>query len=138
MTNAEFVQTTSRLEKYFDKEYRSEQLKEMFYAVQDWSLERYTKTVNYCIRNNKFLPKIADLLNAEVSNINTSTTQEITVVPCKKCHGSGLIKYFKKIEDGPRTLTYEFIALCNCENGKQQREINGYKFRTIDELGLRV
>lgn len=138
MTNAEFIQATARLEKYFDKEYKTEQLKEMFYAMQDWNLERYTRTVNYCIRNNKFLPKIADMLNTDIGNVNTSRTQEIITVPCKRCNGSGLIKYFKKLEDGPRTLTYEFIALCNCENGKQQKEVNGYKLITADKLGLRV
>ena len=29
MTNTEFIQATSRLEKYFDKEYKTEQLKEI-------------------------------------------------------------------------------------------------------------
>ena len=38
MTNAEFVQATSRLEGYFDKKYTTEQLKEMFYMLKEWSL----------------------------------------------------------------------------------------------------
>ena len=65
MTNAEFVQATSRLEGYFDKKYTTEQLKEMFYMLKEWSLEKYTKAVKYCIRNCKYLPTKRNVLYAK-------------------------------------------------------------------------
>lgn len=136
MTNEEFVQTTSRLEGYFDKEYKTEQLKEMFTVVKGWTIEKYTKAVNYCIRNNKYLPKIADLIGADTATIQTQSTKTIEYTKCKKCNGEGFIKYFKQKKDGSRILKYEYIALCTCENGRKQKEINKFNLPTLAEIGL--
>lgn len=136
MTNEEFVQATSRLEGYFDKEYKTEQLKEMFAVVREWTIEKYTKAVNYCIRNCKYLPKITDLTSADISTVNTQSNKNIEFVTCNKCNGEGFIKYFRQIKDGERVLKYEYIALCTCENAKKQREINKYNFPTLAEIGL--
>lgn len=95
MTNTEFVQATGRLEKYFDKEYKSEQLKEMYNMLKQWSLEKYVKAVTYCIRNCKYLPKIADLTNADISTVKTQSNKDIDFVKCNKCNGEGFIKYFR-------------------------------------------
>ena len=84
MSNEEFIQATSRLEGYFDKEYKTEQLKEMFIAVKGWTIEKYTKAVNYCIRNNKYLPKIADLTSADTATVQTQSTKAIEYSKCKK------------------------------------------------------
>ena len=136
MTNEEFIQATSRLEGYFDKEYKTEQLKEMFIAVKGWTIEKYTKAVNYCIRNCKYLPKIADLTNADTATVQTQSTKTIEYTKCEKCNGEGFIKYFKKKIDGNRTLKYEYIALCTCENAKKQKEINKFNLPTLAEIGL--
>ena len=69
MNNAEFVAATSRLEHYFDKEYKPEQLKIMFDSLKGWTIEKYKKAVNYCVRNCKYLPKIADLTNADIEYV---------------------------------------------------------------------
>lgn len=136
MTNAEFVQVTGRLENYFDKKYTTEQLKEMFYMLKEWSLEKYVKAVSYCIRNCKYLPKIADLTSADISTVKTQSNKEIDFVKCNKCNGEGFIKYFKTKKDGDRILKYEYIALCTCENAEKQRQINKYNLPTLAELGL--
>ena len=136
MTNEEFIQATSRLEGYFDKEYKTEQLKEMFIAVKGWTIEKYTKAVNYCIRNNKYLPKITDLTNADTATVQTQSTKVIEYSKCKKCNGEGFIKYFKEKIDGNRTLKYEYIALCTCQNAEKQRQINKYNLPRLAEIGL--
>lgn len=136
MTNAEFVQVTGRLENYFDKKYTTEQLKEMFYMLKEWSLEKYVKAVSYCIRNCKYLPKIADLTNADISTVKTQSNKDIDFVKCNKCNGEGFIKYFKTKKDGDRVLKYEYIALCICQNAEKQRQINKYNLPTLAELGL--
>ena len=136
MSNEEFIQATSRLEGYFDKEYKTEQLKEMFAVVRGWTIEKYTKAVNYCIRNCKYLPKIADLTNADTATVQTQSTKTIEYTKCEKCNGEGFIKYFKKKIDGNRTLKYEYIALCTCENAKKQKEINKFNLPTLAEIGL--
>ena len=122
MTNAEFVQATSRLENYFDKEYKQEQ---------------YTKAVKYCIRNCKYLPKLADITSADISIVKTQSSKDINFVKCDKCNGEGFIKYFRQKRDGDRVLKYEYIALCTCENAEKQRKINGYNLPTLAELGLK-
>ena len=136
MTNTEFVQTTSRLENYFDKEYKQEQLKEMYYMLKDWSIEKYIKAVTYCIRNCKYLPKLADLTNADVTSVKTQSSKDIDYVKCNKCNGEGFIRYFRQKNDGNRVLKYEYIALCTCQNAEKQRQINKYNLPTLTEIGL--
>lgn len=136
MTNAEFVQTTSRLENYFDKEYKTEQLKEMYNMLKQWSLEKYVKAVTYCIRNCKYLPKLADLTSADITSVKTQSNKDIDFVKCNKCNGEGFIKYFKQKKDGDRILKYEYIALCTCENAEKQKQINKYNLPTLAEIGL--
>lgn len=136
MTNEEFVQVTSRLEKYFDKEYKAEQAKEMYNMLKDWNMEKYVKTVSYCIRNCKYLPKLADITNADISTVRTQSNKVIDFIKCNKCNGEGFIKYFKQKKDGDRILKYEYIALCTCQNAEKQRQINKYNLPTLAELGL--
>ena len=136
MTNAEFVQATSRLENYFDKKYTTEQMKEMFYMLKEWTLEKYVKSVKYCICNCKYLPKLVDLTNADISTVRTQSSKDIDFVKCNKCNGEGFIKYFRQKNDGDRILKYEYIALCTCQNAENQRQINKYNLPTLAEIGL--
>lgn len=136
MTDVEFVKATEKLEQYFDKEYTSNQRKIMFDFFKHWNVEKYNRSINYCIRNNKYLPKIVDLTNADTLTINTQSNKKIIFSKCNICNGEGFVRYFKKIKDGDRIIKYEYIALCTCENAKQQKQINKYNFPTLDELGL--
>ena len=61
----EFIKATSKLEQYFEKEYSNEQRQIMFEEVKNMSLEKYQEAVNNCIRNCKFLPKLADILGKQ-------------------------------------------------------------------------
>ena len=136
MTNAEFIQATTRLENYYDKEYTTEQLKIMFDFLRGWTVEKYMKAINFCLKNNKFLPKIADLTNAEIDNNQVQNKEKIDFVKCDKCNGEGFIKYWKTIQNGGKPIQYEYIALCTCDNADKQRSINGHKLPTLAELGL--
>lgn len=136
MTNAEFIQATTRLENYYDKEYTTEQLKIMFDFLRGWTVEKYMKAINFCLKNNKFLPKIADLTNAEIDNNQVQNKEKIDFVKCDKCNGEGFIKYWKTIQNGGKPIQYEYIALCTCDNADKQRSINGHKLPTLAEVGL--
>ena len=136
MTEAEFIQANSRLERYYDKDYKTEQLKEMFNFFKGWSLEKYIKAVNYCLKNSKYLPKIADLMSASTDDIQVQNKPKIDFVKCNKCNGEGFIKYWKTEPNGGRPIQYEYIALCTCENADKQRTINGHKLPTLAEIGL--
>ena len=80
MTNAEFIQATTRLENYYDKEYTTEQLKIMFDFLRGWTVEKYMKAINFCLKNNKFLPKIADLTNAEIDNNQVQNKEKQSIL----------------------------------------------------------
>ena len=136
MTNAEFIQATTRLENYYDKEYTTEQLKIMFDFLRGWTVEKYMKAINFCLKNNKFLPKIADLTNAEIDNNQVQNKEKIDFVKCDKCNGEGFIKYWKTIQNGGKPIQYEYIALCTGDNADKQRSINGHKLPTLAEVGL--
>lgn len=136
MTQSEFVEATSRLERYYDKEYSNEQLKIMYDFLKDWNKEKYIKAINYCLQNNKYLPKIADLTGANINIAKVKEDKRISFVKCDRCNGEGFIKYFKEVKNGNDTLKYEYIALCICENAKKQKEINKYNLPTLVEVGL--
>lgn len=118
MTDGEFIESTSRLESYFEKEYTTEQRKIMFAELKELSVERYKKAITYCIRNGKFLPKIADILNA-AKEVKLNVTANKVIIECKKCKSIGYVPYYKKIEDGGREIIYQYFAVCDCGNAKK-------------------
>ena len=132
----EFINGLDRLQKYYDKEYTEEQRKIMYDRLKQLSNKEYVRAINIVLDTCKYLPKVADIKNALIQPNNTVTNkEEISFIKCEKC-SNGFIKYFKDIKDGERILKYDFIALCTCENGRKQKEINGYKLPFITEIGL--
>lgn len=118
MTNGEFIEATSRLEKYYEKEFSIEQQRIMFEELREVSVEKYKKAITYCIRNSKFLPKIADILNA-MNEVKTIVAKETTRIECKKCKGVGYVPYYKKNDNGGKEIIYQFFAVCDCGNEKR-------------------
>jgi len=118
MTNGEFIEATSRLEKYYEKEFSIEQQRIMFEELREVSVEKYKKAITYCIRNNKFIPKVSDILNA-INEVKTIVAKETTRIECKKCKGVGYVPYYKKIDNGGKEIIYQFFAVCDCGNEKR-------------------
>lgn len=134
MNLQEFIQVTARAEKYYDKEYTNEQKKIMYDILKNWTVQEYSKAITYCIENCKYLPKIADIKQIKV-DYKPNYTQEqdnFEYVKCEKCKNTGFIRYYKKLDQ----YTYEYVALCTCENGKHYKQ-NGYGIlKFIPEIGL--
>ena len=135
MTNQEFIEATGRIERYYEKSYTDEQLKEMYEAVKSWDINKYAKAVTACIQNCKYMPKIIDILNNEPFE-KKENIQQFEFVKCNVCNGEGFIKYFQKVRNGDSFINYEYIALCDCENGKNQRRYNNYNFPFASQLNL--
>ena len=97
MISGEFIEATSRLEKYFEKSYTTEQLQIMYEELKNLSIDRYKQIIAKCIRDKKFLPKIADILeiNNELMIIKTREEVEETE-KCSKCNSKGFILYQKR------------------------------------------
>lgn len=141
----EFINATSRLEKYYDKEYTTEQRKIMFDELQNLSIERYKQLISTLIRKSKFLPKVADFaeVNMETPYMKQDETQK---TECKKCNSTGYLIYTKIIKDGNRNLNYQYACLCNCGNAEKyegwntsdKRYRSNYYTPYAEEIGLKI
>lgn len=119
MTELEFVEATSRLERYFDKEYTKSQRAEMYKELKEFSIERYKRLVSVVLRKSKYLPKIAEFFEANKETIFTPQHDESEKIECKKCNSTGYILYTKPVKDGTKELKNTYGAICSCGNAKK-------------------
>lgn len=126
MQVGEFIEATSRLENYYGKEYTKEQRQIMFQELKNLTIERYKRVIVKIIREDKYLPKVADILekNREIGY----EKEEEEIVDCKICKGVGLLTYKKEFEG----LIYTYACRCSCQNGL--RKSNKIPFAT--EIGV--
>lgn len=117
----EFIEATTRLETYYDKEYNKEQLKIMHEELQNFSIERYKFLISNAIKKCKFLPKVADFFQIDKENPLITENQEKERIYCSKCNSSGYIIYTKCINNGNKKLEYKYAAICSCGNAKQYK-----------------
>lgn len=132
MTEAEFIKTTTEIEKYYQEEYNAEQRKYIYDTFKELPKERYAQIVQRAIKNCKYLPKIANLLEMQ-QLLPKEKEQEKPKVECKACNGTGFVFYIKNIPIyGDRTMPYQYVARCLCENGKNQSQA----IPDVREIGL--
>lgn len=118
MTQGEFIEATARLENYYDKEYTNEQRRIMFEELSALPIERYKKLITVVIRKSKYLPKIADIFEANIEEPYTNNSQK-ELIECKQCKSTGYILYTKIIKNGNEELKYTYGAVCKCGNAKR-------------------
>lgn len=119
MNRSEFVETTSRMEQYYGKEYTTQQLQIMFEELSSLSVERYKKLISVVIRKSKYLPKIADIIEANLEEPYTNNDKPKETIDCKKCNSTGYILYTKLLKNGGKDLKYTYASICSCGNAKQ-------------------
>ena len=130
----EFVEAINKLEKYYDKEYNQDQRKIMYERLKNLTVKELNRAINNVLDTSKYLPRIADIKSALAQPNNPVVNKpEIQFVKCGKCD-CGFVQYFKDVKDGERTIKYSYVALCDCENGKKQKEINEYDLPFISEI----
>ena len=135
MQISEFVEETSRIERYFKKEYTSDQRMEMFEELKKYNKEKYRKIISAVLRKCRSIPKIADFIDA--ANSIQETKEKINfeeIEKCKKCKNSGLVNYKRIIPDGNTKWEYFFVARCDCEYGMQYYS----KIPTVSQIGLKI
>ena len=116
MISGEFIEATSRLEKYFEKSYTTEQLQIMYEELKNLSIDRYKQIIAKCIRDKKFLPKIADILEINNELMILKTREEVEETEkCSRCNSKGFILYQKRNTEV--NYTYTFACRCTCKNG---------------------
>ena len=140
----EFIEVTGRIEKYYDKEYTKDQMTIMFDELGSLKIERYRQIVSAVIKKCKFLPKLADLVEANKEEPYTSNRDEQSKVECEKCNSTGYIIYTKAIKDGDREYKNQYASVCSCGNAKKyegwnvsdKRYRSNYYTPTAQELGV--
>ena len=130
MQISEFIEASTRLEKYYDKEYTTEQRQIMYEELKDWNIEKYRKAISIAIRNCKFLPKLADIIQASTEIRDFQSRAEDKGVECNKCNGTGFIEYQKQAYG----MLYNFACRCTCSNGQKL----SHEIPTYQEIGLRI
>jgi hypothetical protein len=98
MQISEFIEATGILEQYYGKELTNEQRQITYEQLKDYSVERYKKLISKCLRTCKYMPKIADIIAANVELTNEVVPEEKKqVYLCSKCDGTGYVLYTKFI-----------------------------------------
>lgn len=130
MTRSEFVEATSRLEQYYAKEYTTQQLQVMFEELNNLTIERYRVLISAVIRKSKYLPKVADIFEANIEEPYTNSQPEQEKKECQKCNGTGYLIYTKIIKDGNRELRNQYACICTCGNARQYKgwEVTNKKY----------
>ena len=104
MQIGEFIEATSRLEQYYDKEYTNEQRQIMFDELKDLEITRYRRLISAVIRKNKFLPKVSDIIEANIEEPYGTKNEDKEIIQCNKCNSTGYILYTKKVKNGDKFL----------------------------------
>ena len=118
MEISEFIDVTTKMENFFEKELTKFQRDEWYKEFKNIPVSRYRQIINQTFRQCKFMPKLADLvsINTELPyNTNNNIIKE--KVECNKCKGKGVIQYFKEVDNGNSKMKYEHYAKCECANG---------------------
>lgn len=118
MQTSEFIEETSKIEKFYEKELDDFQRTIWFQQLKNLSVQRYRQIIKQVFNKCKFMPKLADIVSIN-EELPYSTIKENLVekVECDKCNGLGLIFYKKYIDNGGKRLEYEYVARCDCQNG---------------------
>ena len=134
MILSEFIEATSRLETYYEKEYTDEQRRIMFDELKKLSVERYRKIISQCIRSCKFLPKVADIIKANGEIVEVRNEDNDVKYDCNKCNKTGYVIYTKIVQDGGRAIPYTYALRCTCKNGDNANQ----KIPTCTEMGIEI
>lgn len=140
MTQAEFIEITNRAERYYEKQYSSEQLKIMYEELKNIDANRYRRIITTVIRTHKFAPKIADILETNI-DLPPEERSNRDIKKCNKCNGTGYILYTKSVENGEKKIKYLYGAVCNCGNdtrydGNKCKRRSEFYIPTAVELNL--
>ena len=146
MQIAEFVEETSQIEQFFEKELTDFQRENWYQELKYIDIERYRQIVKQVFRKCKFMPKLADIITIQEELPYQQNKKARQKTDCEKCKGEGFILYQKIINDGNRKIEYTYVARCTCQNAEDFKyngtKINDIKHRSkyyipsVEEIGI--
>lgn len=118
MTEKEFIEETSNIEKFYGKELNQFENSRWFQELKNIDTTRYRQIIRQVFRKCKFMPKLADIISIQDElPYGQAKTNLFEKVECSKCKGFGILFYTKIVDNGDRKLRYEYVARCDCQNG---------------------
>lgn len=127
MTQSEFIEVTSEIEKFYEKELTTEQRRVWFEELKNINKEKYRQISKKIYITSKFFPKLTDIIEIN-KTLPTTLKDDGKIYECSRCNRTGIIIY-KKIFD---SREYEYAARCNCLNGQKKSK----SIPSIDEVGI--
>ena len=116
MNKAEFIEITSKIEKFYMKEYNQEQSRQIYKEFKNETKERYSQIQQEVIKTCKFMPTLADFIEAKNRVFIQRKSKEKLKEKCKLCDGTGMIPYKKY--DPNLGYEYQYVARCVCQNAE--------------------
>ena len=115
MTLEQFAIETKVLEDYY-----AMQKKMWFEKLKYYDTERYTNALEFLCATSRYFPLLSEVL--EATRNQQSKANDVEVLPCELCKGTGYILYKKKIND----TEYDYACLCICQNA-DGKDYNGMR-----------
>ena len=143
MNNKDFIQYVKEIERFYGQRLNDKEREVWYESLKFMTLERFNYIIAEIYKTNKFMPKLADIMEMHKQIPYTAATKPQEVKGhCKKCNDTGYIIHTKELEGPP----YQYAAVCEC--GRQSRydgrtiqdekHRSNYYIPTVDEIGLEV
>lgn len=131
MTIADFIEISNELTNFYGKEEMTSFESKIWYEeLQKLSKERFRQLTRECFRNNKFMPKLADVIEYNKSVPRFEKKDMEKQENCEICKNTGFVSYAKI--DKEEEIEYFYAARCKCRNGMRL----GKSIPTIDEVKI--
>ena len=143
MEYKDFFEYIKQIENVYGQEMSEIEIEIWYNNLKFMSIERFNYILAEIYKTNKFMPKLADILQLHKQIPYTANKEEKEIKKeCKKCNGTGYVMYNKIIEGKP----YQYAAVCDCKRQDRydgtkctdERNKSKYYIPTVDEIGLEV
>lgn len=120
----EFFEVVQEMENFYGKEMTTEQKKIWYENLKNIGATRFRYIIANLYKTSKFLPKLADIfeMNISIGRTEEKKEEQKNGEKCNKCNNTGYI-FYKQIING---YQYEFVAICSCGRKRQYKgwEVN--------------
>lgn len=142
MNKKEFIQYIQELEHFYGQELNDTEREIWFNNLKFMTVERFNYIIAEIYKVNKFMPKLAEILEMHRSIPYVENIQKDVKGYCEKCDDTGYVTYTKLVNNRP----YMFMAVCDCGRHSRydgtkindERHRSEYYMPTASETGLEI
>nr|DAL06004.1 MAG TPA: Loader and inhibitor of phage G40P [Caudoviricetes sp.]DAT04998.1 MAG TPA: Loader and inhibitor of phage G40P [Caudoviricetes sp.] len=143
MDRKEFKCYIDQIENFYGQKLNEVERDIWYENLKFMSVERFNYILSDIYRTNKFMPRLADILQVHKQIPYTAKKEEREIKSsCKKCNGAGYVFYTKEINN----KKYKYSAVCDCGRCERYdgtkcadpKNKSKYYIPTIAETGLNI